>query len=118
MPASWRSSSPGSTIPRVERPSFTKRRPRVGIDETHGNFHTREGRYKPFAALMESDGFVVRAAPPFDAGSLRSLDILVIANAMGETRDGARVSAFTSAECDAVREWVRGGGSLLLIADH
>src|SRR5262249_60390550 len=26
--------------------------------------------------------------------------------------------AFTDAECDAVREWVRGGGALLLIADH
>jgi hypothetical protein len=27
-------------------------------------------------------------------------------------------SAFTDSECDAVRDWVRGGGSLLLIADH
>jgi hypothetical protein len=26
--------------------------------------------------------------------------------------------AFTPAECDAVRDWVRGGGALLLIADH
>src|SRR6185436_2468822 len=27
-------------------------------------------------------------------------------------------SAFSDAECDAVRDWVRAGGSLLLIADH
>jgi hypothetical protein len=31
---------------------------------------------------------------------------------------GASDSAFTEAECDAVRDWVRGGGSLLLITDH
>ena len=27
-------------------------------------------------------------------------------------------TAFTGAESDAVRDWVSGGGSLLLIADH
>ena len=26
--------------------------------------------------------------------------------------------AFTDEECDAVREWIRAGGALLLIADH
>jgi hypothetical protein len=103
---------------RVERPAFTKTHPRVGIDEAHRNFHTRDGRYQPFAALLESDGFVVSAAPRFDAGSLKGVDILVTANAMGEQRNGAIGSAFTPEECDAVRDWVRGGGSLLLIADH
>jgi hypothetical protein len=103
---------------RVDRPAFTKKHPRVGIDEAHRNFHTREGRYKPFAALMESDGYVVSAAPRLDSGSLKGLDILVIANAMGEVRDGIMGPAFTPVECDAVRDWVRGGGSLLFIADH
>lgn len=93
---------------RVERPAFTTRRPRVGIDEAHRNFHTRAGRYKPFADLMESDGYAVSAAPRFEPGSLKSLDILVIANAMGEVRDGATGPAFTPVECDAVRDWVRG----------
>jgi hypothetical protein len=110
----------------VEYPAFTKKHPRIGIDEAHRNFHTRDGRYKPFAALMESDGFVVSAAPHFDARSLKGVDILVIANAMGEfldsttgaVRKGAMGPAFTPVECDTVREWVRGGGSLLLIADH
>ena len=31
---------------------------------------------------------------------------------------GASNSAFTEAECDAVRDWVQDGGSLLLITDH
>lgn len=103
---------------RVESPAFTTQHPRVGIDEAHRNFHTREGRYQPFAALMTADGFVVSAAPRFDADSLKRVDILVIANAMGDTSNGVATPAFTAGECDAVRDWVRGGGSLLLIADH
>jgi len=110
---------------RVEHPAFTKKHPRVGIDEAHRNFHTRDGRYKPFAALMESDGYVVSAAPRFEAGSLKSVDILVIANAAGTLPDsataprkGAMGPAFTPQECDTIRDWVSAGGSLMLIADH
>jgi hypothetical protein len=48
-------------------------------------------------------------------------DILVIANALGAENMGdpaAANPAFTDAECDAVRDWVQAGGSLLLITDH
>jgi hypothetical protein len=74
---------------RVEHPAFTKEHPRVGIDEAHRNFHTRDGRYKPFAALMESDGYLVSAAPHLAPASLKDVDILVIANAMGKFMDSA-----------------------------
>jgi len=103
---------------RIERPAFSARHPRVGIDESHRNFHTREGRYKPFADLLTADGYAVSAAPRFEAEPLNNLDILVIANAMGDTSKGVASPAFSAAECDAVRDWVHGGGSLLLIADH
>src|SRR5262249_14669709 len=104
---------------RVEHPAFTKTHPRVGIDEAHRNFHTRNGRYKPFADLMKSDGFEVSAGPVFSRNGLKGIDILIISNAMGENQgDGRMGPAFTSVECDAVRDWVRVGGSLLLIADH
>jgi hypothetical protein len=52
---------------------------------------------------------------------LQSYRILVISNALGAPRMNdakATEPAFTEAESDAVRDWVRGGGSLLLIADH
>jgi hypothetical protein len=45
----------------------------------------------------------------------------VIANALGAEDmddDGADQPAFTDQEADEVRDWVRSGGSLLLIADH
>ena len=52
---------------------------------------------------------------------LQEGDILVIANALGAGGMGqpdASNPAFTDAECDAVRDWVKEGGSLLFITDH
>lgn len=101
---------------RVANPAYRQDGPRVLIDEAHRNFHTAGGRYKPFADLISNDGF--RVSPntsPFSADALKAAQILVIANARGEPPAS---SAFTDAECDAVRDWVRAGGALLLIADH
>ena len=47
--------------------------------------------------------------------------VLVVANAQGAPlmrSPEAANPAFETAECDAVYEWICGGGSLLLIADH
>src|SRR5262245_53003914 len=44
--------------PSVARPAFIHRPwPRVLIDEGHLNVHTAGGRYRPFARLLERDGF-------------------------------------------------------------
>jgi hypothetical protein len=95
------------------------------VDEAHFNFHTINGRYRDFARALERDGYVPRAgSTPFSAASLRGVRILVIANALsGRNREPANwsppiASAFTAGEIRAVQEWVRDGGSLLLIADH
>ena len=106
----------------VEHPAYKKGFPRVLFDEAHNNFHTTEGRYKPFADLVISDGYhVIRNRKPFTRAALDTFKVLVIANALGAEEmddDGADHSAFTDAECDAVRDWVKDGGALLLIADH
>ena len=101
--------------PTVARPAYAADAPVVVIDAAHNNFHTVEGRYAPFAALLRADGHQVRGGTvDFDAGGLDGVDILVIANA-GPVNGG---SPFTASEIDAVEAWVRGGGKLLLIADH
>ena len=106
----------------VEHPAYTKNYPRVLFDEAHNNFHTAGGRYKPFADLIFSDGYqVVVNRKPFTNASLLTFKILIIANALGAEdidEDGADRPAFTEEEADAVRDWVRGGGALLFIADH
>src|SRR2546423_5762445 len=107
---------------RVEHPAYTKNFPRVLFDEAHNNFHTTTGRYKPFADLIFNDGYHVAVnRKPFAKESLQTFKILVIANALGaEDMDdeGADGPAFSGEECDAVRDWIRGGGALLFIADH
>jgi hypothetical protein len=94
----------------------------VAIDEAHANFHTAGGQYRPFAELLAADGYRVTASTRrFEPQTLAGVDVLVIANARNLTAllaGDLSKSAFTEHECDVVRDWVRGGGSLLLIADH
>jgi len=105
----------------VASPAYSRNHPRVAIDQAHFNFHTADGRYRPLTMLLRNDGFdVVPGLGKFDARELRALRVLIVANARGGPDGAAEVSspAFTEQECVAVRDWVRGGGSLLLIADH
>lgn len=107
---------------RVTKPAYTTKHPKVLFDEAHNNFHTTTGRYKAFADLITNDGSQVTAnSKKFSKESLAGFDILVISNALGASAMGspeAANPAFTDEECDAVRDWVRAGASLLLIADH
>ena len=96
--------------------------PKVLFDEAHNNFHTATGRYKPFADLITNDGYQVTSNKQlFSRDVLERYRILIISNALGAPRMNdlnASDAAFTEAESDVVRDWVRRGGSLLLIADH
>jgi uncharacterized protein (DUF2249 family) len=108
-------------IPNPAYPAGTG--PVVLLDEAHFNFHTAEGRYKPFADLLRRDGYDVKpSSSQFNKASLKSGQILVIANALAERNQSdwslPTPSAFSDEEVEAVRDWVKGGGSLLLIADH
>jgi hypothetical protein len=102
--------------PKVARPAYVETHPKVLFDEAHANFHTTNGRYKPFADLISSDGLKVAPNPArFSKATLEGNDVLIIANA---TAANPGESAFSDAEADAVRDWVKGGGALLLITDH
>lgn len=106
----------------VAHPAYAKTHPKVLFDEAHHNFHTAGGRYKPFADLIANDGYlVIPNHAKFSRPVLDQGDILVVANALGGGGIGspeASNAAFTDDECEAVREWVQGGGALLLISDH
>lgn len=112
--------------PVVAAPAYPSGKgPVVVVDEAHFNFHTISGRYRDFARALERDGYEPFAGTtPFSAAGLHGIKILVIANALsGRNREPANwsppiASAFTAGEIRAVQEWVRDGGSLLLIADH
>jgi hypothetical protein len=95
----------------------------IVIDEAHNNYHTATGRYAPFAKILSSDGYkIIRGTKSFNKNDLEKAKILVIANAVNtaNVRQWAlpTPSAFTADEIAVVKDWVKNGGSLFLIADH
>lgn len=106
----------------IKKPAYKSGGPTVAIDEAHDNFHTMSGQYSPLGALLRNDGYrVIASAVPFEAKELAGIRVLVVANArdLKAILDGdISRPAFTDHECDVLIEWVRAGGSLLLIADH
>jgi hypothetical protein len=111
--------------PPVPRPLYKEGAgPLILLDEAHENFHTVAGRYMAFARLVRRDGYRIEGnTRKFSAASLEGARILVIANALNSLNANGNwklptPSAFDSSEIAAVREWVRGGGSLLLVSDH
>jgi uncharacterized protein (DUF2249 family) len=110
--------------PAITKPAYSYGQgPVILLDQAHFNFHTADGRYQPFADLLRRDGYVVNASSSlFSKTSLQSGQILVIANALAERNQAdwslPTPTAFSDEEVQAVSDWVKGGGSLLLIADH
>ena len=110
--------------PPIFNPAYaTGKGSQIYIDEAHNNFHTMEGRYKPFADLLRRDGYIVKALKDTIArNTLDSVDILVISNALNKRnlQDWTlpTPSAFTEDEIKNIVRWVDEGGSLFLIADH
>jgi hypothetical protein len=101
----------------VPHPAYTQTHPTVLFDEAHENFHTASGRYKAFADLITNDGYrVTPNKEPFTAERLAQYNLMVTANAPG--KPGPTSSAFTEVEIESIVNWVRNGGSLLLITDH
>ena len=112
----------------VAAPSFPSGLgPRVCIDQDHNNFHTAEGQYRPFASLLRDDGYVVEGfESEFSTETLQRCRILVIVSPLADENDRDQggnwayphPSAFSATELNAVVDWTRGGGALLLIVDH
>src|SRR5215216_4410022 len=94
----------------VENSAYKKDSPRVMFDEAHHNFHTTDGRYKPFVDLLTNDGYnVIRNRQSFSKTRLSGFKILIIANALGAEEDddvGADQPAFNDDEITAVHDWV------------
>lgn len=108
-------------ISEIKKSRFKKNQgPIVYIDQSHQNFHQKSGRFKPFSDLLISDGYKVDSI--VDLKKLKVGDVLVIANPIHQNnvRNWRRPihPAFTKKEILYLKEWVKEGGKLLLIADH
>lgn len=110
--------------PIIKKPQYeTEKGPIIYIDEGHYNFHTKNGRYKPFAKLLERDGYQVKEFKGLIKDSkLKKGKIIVISNPLNKKNVEdwflPNPSAFKNSEIETLRKWVLNGGSLFLIADH
>lgn len=110
--------------PTVSAPQFAPETgPLVRVDAAHGNFHTIDGRFAAFAALLRADGYRVASADqPISSALLADTGVFVIANAVkgGEAAEWVLPTPLALApdEVATLAAWVHNGGSLLLIADH
>ncbi len=102
---------PDLTVPvPIKNPSYIEKGPLILFDESHDNFHTANGGYKPFVQLLTADGYRFRPSnEELSEVCLSPADVLIIANALEPLSDS---------EINAIVEWVKGGKSLLLISDH
>ena len=97
---------------------------RVVLDEAHHNIMaTASGGYRPFVSVLTDAGFSVTPNRlPLRPERLAAADIVVIANPNGADErapvDNRAAPAFTEPEIEAVEEWVKDGGGLLLVTDH
>lgn len=94
----------------------------VAFDEGHFNVHSLQTPYGALGEVASALGFVPRPhAGPFTAASLQDVRILVAccarATATGPLADWGR-QAHRDEELDALEQWVREGGSLLLVIDR
>ncbi|SPE34172.1 conserved exported hypothetical protein [Candidatus Sulfopaludibacter sp. SbA3] len=111
------------------RRSAYHRGPAVLIDRGHWNRSVPDPRFEGLLQMLTWDGYqVARNRQDLVPELLRTTRVLVIPNALGWKgvlqplvgKVGLRLhpQAFSVAEVEAVRDWVHGGGSLLLIADR
>lgn len=109
----------------VADPAFpTGKGPVVLFDSGHDENQTLAGNYAPFGAVLRNDGYVVGDfAQPISAANLAGAGILVVAEPL-DPKDPSNepkyqsTSAFTADEIATIAAWVKGGGALLMIADH
>jgi len=94
--------------------------PIVLFDAGHNNFHGIHTTFEPFATLLKNDGVTIKEHEGLiNEIALKNTDLFIIANATAsEDKVSGLKGAFTESEINAVTDWIRNGGSLLLIADH
>ena len=109
----------------VTDPAFAPGKgPVVAVDSGHDERQTLATDYAPFGALLTHDGYVVRDFDkPISTANLANSDVLVIVDPLNP-KDPPKApkyqstSAFTPQEIATITDWVKGGGALLMIADH
>lgn len=118
--------------PRISHRAYAGNGPVACFDHAHNNSHTSDGLYRPFAMLLQKDGFRMRVIESdLRRGMPGECRLFISVNAAGgktyklfglnlptKSRERRPEPAFDRVEIDTIRSWVERGGSVLLVADH
>jgi hypothetical protein len=108
----------------VRQPMYmTSQGPRILIDGGHHNFFIQWDFIKPFADLATADGYqTVIDDETFTPDYLAGFDIVMIITALPfdftTKTEVTTETTFTGTEIEALYEWVKTGGSLLVFSEH
>jgi hypothetical protein len=97
------------------------RGPRIWFDEGHNNPHSLEGKFAALSRVLQQDGYtVLPGREKLSLPYLQAAKIFITINALYDPYnwDLPARSAFTPGEVDTLHNWVKEGGSLLLVTDH
>lgn len=98
--------------------------PVVLLDQGHNNWGWDKEKYNPeMVRFLTENGFQVRVnTGAFTLETIQGAQIVKIDNAFppGDNENWSlpTPSAFTKGEIDILKEWVEGGGSLILVVEH
>jgi hypothetical protein len=110
--------APRGSAPIPPKPSFESGTgPIVAVDEAHKNTHTiSTPSFRGLVQLLRADGYQVQAfAERITRTSLAHIDILLLSGPGGWL---GPEDALSDQEVAHLIEWIKAGGSLLLILDH
>ncbi len=122
--AEWPMSNDPAFDATVRQPTYAASQgPRILLDGGHHNFFIQWGFIKPFADLAEADGYqTVIDDETFTPGYLARFDIVMIITALPfdftTKTEVTTETTFTGAEIEALYDWVKAGGSLLVFSEH
>ncbi|WP_421774476.1 hypothetical protein [Gracilimonas sp.] len=98
--------------------------PVICFDSAHNNFHTLMGGFAPTAYIFRKDGYQTIDFPE-PAEKMSELDkcrIYLTVNPLHESNLGnwqlPNPPVYSEQEVETIKNWVKEGGSLFLIADH
>lgn len=100
----------------IKSPAFPSGKGHVVlVDEAHNNFHKIDDRYRPFAKLLRSDGYIVKPGTSKITRELLGACKIFVSSV---PTSKSNQSAYSKQEIEILKNWVKEGGSLLLITDH
>ncbi len=122
--AEWPMSNDPAFDASVRQPTYMESQgPRILLDGGHHNFFVQWDFIKPFADLANADGYqTVIDDEAFTPEYLARFDIVMIITALPfdftTKTEVTTETTFTGAEIEALYEWVKAGGSLLVFSEH